>query len=138
MKICNKCAAVFRNEICTLSEMTICPLEYCYGEPIIIDEIMYEICTILANKQYRIMYCKSGDRNIPTFIHIGGRYTGEIPKGFRIKYFKDGESGDIISDLYKTYNIGLSSTELKKKILRTILDMFKWAENLDYNDNWWM
>ena len=135
MKICNCCDTVFKDDIFT--SYSGCPVRFCGGEVIEIDENLFEVYRLLNEKGYITKYCCSAHSisSCPqTYIQFKGDIKfPKLPTGFKVETRHFGED-ETVTNLYKRYALNLPTIELQRQIWATALKLLNWATRLEYLD----
>lgn len=131
MKICSNCCTVFADSAVTTNEN--CPVRFCCGSVIEIDENLFEVCLLLNANEYFTTSCCAGhstDACPRTYIQFMGEVDFPyLPSGFELEtVFSD--EGEVLTNMSKLYDRHLPSTELQKQIWETVRELLDWAENL--------
>lgn len=131
MKICPCCDTVFENTIVPYSP---CPIRFCGGEIIDIDENIYEVYRLLNEKGYMTRNVCSGhsvSSHPQTYIQLFGAVKfPRLPAGFKVKTWLI-EEGEMVTNLFKRHPTTLSSTELQRRLWATARTLLNWAEQLE-------
>lgn len=131
MRICPCCDTVFEDTIVPYSP---CPIRFCGGDIIDIDENLYEVYCLLNEKGYTTRNACSGHSGSSypqTYIQFFGQVGLPcIPAGFKVET-RLIEEGEMVTNLFKRHPANLSSTELQRRLWATARTLLNWAEQLE-------
>jgi len=134
--VCLKCNEVYKSSINQIKpikygenkEWMFCPKINCHGEVVEIDELIMPTIIELNKKDYTTEFCCSGhsyERYTNTYISFTGeKIPMNLPKGFIME-----KIGDKFC-IRKYYDNISSKLERFEEILKTNLELLKWANNL--------